>query len=156
MTPAGQSTMTDAEATAAAIRNVEEEMLVLAGHVRAGLRDAALGIDPALTPFGLTLLRLLNRCGPTHAGAAAEALFVDRSVISRQARQLEALGLTTLEVDPNDRRARYLALTPEAVRKLAGTAANDRVLINKSLGSWSPADLNQFAGYIARLNNAEA
>ena len=140
----------------AAIGELEEQMSILAGRIRANVRDTAVAIDPALPPFGLKLLRLLSRCGPTHAGAAADMLFVDKSVISRQARQLEELGLIELQVDPNDGRARFLTLTPAAVERMEAVRADGKMLMHQLLGTWSVADLRQFAGYIARLSAPEA
>ncbi|MBC7443411.1 MAG: MarR family transcriptional regulator, partial [Ramlibacter sp.] len=86
--------------TAVAIAEVEQQMSILAGHIRASMRDAALCIDPSLQPFGLKLLRLLARSGPMHASAVASALYVDKSVISRQAKVLCGLGLVETQGDP--------------------------------------------------------
>lgn len=142
------------EATLAAIDRVEEQMSLLAANFRASVRDAALVIDPSLQPFGLKLLRLLARCGPLHAGAAADALLVDKSMISRQARLLEDLGLLELQADPDDGRARFLAVTPVAAGKLAEAHANDKVMILNRLSGWSTEDLEQLASLLARLNTA--
>ncbi|MBG0741651.1 MarR family transcriptional regulator [Paeniglutamicibacter antarcticus] len=144
--------MTQDERVAEAIRGLEEQMAIFAGTVRANLRDSAAAIDPALHPFGLKLLQLLRRGGPIHAGTAAELLFVDKSVISRQARQLEDLGLTETLVDPNDGRARFLALTPKAVERMETVSAAGKMLMHQVLGTWSAGDLEQFAGYLARLS----
>lgn len=139
----------------AAIAEVEEQMTVLATNIRSSMRDAAAGVHPALQPFGLKLLRLLARCGPTHASVVADALFVDRSAVSRQVRQLEELGLLELQVDPEDGRARFLTLSELATRKLAKMQHGDEVLIRKRLRTWSPADLHTFAQLIARLNDSD-
>jgi DNA-binding MarR family transcriptional regulator len=138
-----------------AIGAVEEQMGELAGHIRASIRDTALRIDPALAPFGLKMLRVLARCGPTHASVAADLLFVDRSVVSRQAKQLQELGLIELQTDPSDGRARFLALTPEAAEKLKAARATDTLLSHNRLSTWAIEDLHRFAGYIARLNDTE-
>jgi DNA-binding MarR family transcriptional regulator len=139
-----------------AIGSVEEQMGELAGHIRTSIRDTALRIDPALAPFGLKMLRVLARCGPTHASVAADLLFVDRSVVSRQARQLQELGLIELQTDPTDGRARFLALTPDAVEKLQAARATGSLLSHSRLSTWTTEDLHRFAGYIARLNDPEA
>ncbi|MGO4689827.1 MarR family winged helix-turn-helix transcriptional regulator [Glaciibacter sp. 2TAF33] len=139
-----------------AIGAVEEQMGELAGHIRASIRDTALRIDPALAPFGLKMLRVLARCGPTHASVAADLLFVDRSVVSRQARQLEELGLIELQTDPSDGRARFLTLTAAAAEKLGAARATDSLLSHNRLSTWSIEDLHRFAGYIARLNDRES
>jgi len=142
--------------TAEALAEVEEQMNTLAGLIRRSIRDSALSIDPALQPFGLKMLRLLSRSGPTHASAVAEALTVDRSVVSRQAAQLQELGLLEIQADPSDGRARILALTPAAEQKLAELRAAKIAVVNRRLGTWPEADLRQFAALIARLNAPDA
>ncbi len=145
-------TQTSRGDTGTAIAEVEEQMSVLAGHIRASMRDAALSIDPALQPFGLKMLRLLARCGRTHASAVAAALYVDKSVISRQARLLCDLGLLETQVDPADGRARFLAVTPTAERKLAEVRAGDTAIVHRRLGSWPADELRELARLLAKLN----
>jgi DNA-binding MarR family transcriptional regulator len=142
--------------TAEALAEVEEQMNILAGLIRKSMRDAALSIDPALQPFGLKVLRLLSRSGPTHASAVADTLSVDRSVVSRQVAQLQELGLLELQADPSDGRARFLALTPAAVSKLAEVRAGKDAVVKRRLGTWPEEDLRQFAALIARLNRPDA
>ena len=146
---------TEETSTAQAILEVEEQMSVLVRHVRASMQQAATAIDPALPPFGLKVLRQLARCGPTHASVVAEQLGVDRSVISRQARQLEDLGLIRMHADATDGRARFLSLTPVAVERMDMVGASGKSLITDALSGWSAEDLRQFAAYIARLNSQE-
>ncbi|HYI34487.1 MAG TPA: MarR family transcriptional regulator [Glaciibacter sp.] len=150
MTDSATSGGTAELTTADAVREVEEQMHVLAGFVRTSVRDAALSVDPALRPLGLKLLRTLARNGPTHASALADLLLVDRSVISREARQLELLGLIELQIDPQDGRARYLALTPKAARKPAVT---EKLPIFTRLNAWPTEDIHLFATLLERLNN---
>lgn len=137
---------------AEALAAVEAQMSVLGQRIRAVTREAALKIDPALPPFGLKVLRLLSRNGPTHASAVADQLDVDRSIISRQAKQLEELGLLEFRTDENDGRARFLALTPRATERMAEVGWGDRTPLFRTLASWSTEDLRQFARYIERLN----
>jgi DNA-binding MarR family transcriptional regulator len=150
VTDPASSTGTAELTTADAVRKVEEQMHALAGFVRTSVRDAALSVDPALRPFGLKLLRTLARNGPTHASALADILLVDRSVISREARQLEQLGLIELQVDPHDGRARYLALTPKATRS---SAVTEKFPIFTRLNTWPTEDIHLFATLLERLNN---
>ncbi|NQX28271.1 winged helix-turn-helix transcriptional regulator [Microbacteriaceae bacterium VKM Ac-2854] len=137
--------------TAEALGLVEEQIAVLAGQIRASIRDAALAVDPNLPPFGLRLLRLLERCGPTHAGAVAELLFVDRSAVSRQARQLEDLGLVESRPDASDGRARILALTAAGVERMRTTGPAGKLRMHRNLSAWPEADLRAFARYLERL-----
>lgn len=144
-----------AAGVAGALAEAEEQMLELGSNLRGALRAAATRIDPALQPFGLKILRTLRRNGPTHASALAELLDVDRSVISRQARLLEDLGLLELAADPADGRARFLAATPLAVERMSTVPGADTSFISTRLAGWSEAELRQFAGFLARLNGTD-
>ncbi|MGV8885991.1 MAG: MarR family winged helix-turn-helix transcriptional regulator [Microbacteriaceae bacterium] len=143
------------EATSLAIAEVSEQIVELTHRVRTVMKSMALAIDPALQPFGLKMLRMLQRRGPMQASALAEALFVDRSVVSRQVRQLEELALIELRDDPADGRARILALSAHAVTRLSGLGAGGHELMQVLLRTWAMDDLRQFAGYIARMNETE-
>jgi len=141
-------------ATPEAILEVEEEMTILGQKIRSKAREVALKIDPALPPFGLKLLRLLARLGPTHASAAADLLGADRSIISRQVKQLEELGLVELRVDANDGRARFIVVTPIALERMASAVGPGQTLMHSALEGWPEADLHQFANYLKRLNTS--
>jgi DNA-binding MarR family transcriptional regulator len=81
---------------------------------------------------------------------------VDRSVISRQARLLEELGLLELAADPSDGRAKFLAATPLAIEKMSAIPGGDRSFIHARLAGWPEADLHQFAQLLKRLNSPDA
>lgn len=132
------------------LHEVEEQMGILAAKIRTSIRDAAAAVDPGLQPFGLKLLRIVERLGPIHAGAAAEMLAVDRTAISRQSRQLEELGLVTTRSDPEDRRARFLELTEEGRSRLGRVGPTGFSSLQRVLGEWEDDDLHRFAGYLAR------
>jgi DNA-binding MarR family transcriptional regulator len=142
------------DGAAQAIIEVEEQMSALSRLLQARVRRAATAIHPELPPFGLKLLRLLVREGPTHASVAAGLLDVDRSVVSRHVKQLEELGLIELVVDENDGRARYLVVTETARQRLDDTVGSGRTLLHDAFVSWDPDDLRQFAAHLARLNNS--
>lgn len=133
-----------------AISEVEESLRQLSESVRAGMRDAAKDIDPALSLFGLKVLQLLKRVGVTQSGVVAEMLMVDKSVISRVSRHLEELGLIEIKPDPKDGRARLLVLTPAAAERVQAVQTGI-MLDHDVLHSWSAADLRRFAGYLSRL-----
>ena len=138
--------------SAAAIAEVEEQLSVLAGLIRASMRDAALFIDASLQPFAFKLLRHIERYGPTHSSAVAAALYVDKSVISRQAKQLCELGLVRTELDPADGRARFLAVTDLARAKLDAVRNGETAIVHKRLSAWPTDDLHQLAALLAQLN----
>jgi DNA-binding MarR family transcriptional regulator len=142
--------------TSAEIAELEEQVSALMRQANASVRLAALQIDPTLPPFGFKMLRMLSRCGAIHASAVADRMDVDRSIISRQTKQLEELGLVECRVDPEDGRARYLAVTPLAVERMHAAGLTGRTKIQDELHTWSAEDLQRFTGYIARLNVLDA
>ncbi|MBC7551293.1 MAG: winged helix-turn-helix transcriptional regulator, partial [Cellulomonas sp.] len=73
-------------------------------------------------------------------------------VISRQAKQLCELGLVHTEVDPNDGRARYLAVTDVARAKLTAVRTGETAIVHKRLSEWPTDDLHQLAALLAQLN----
>ena len=137
------------------LARVEAQMAMLAAKIRASTRSTAAVIDPALEPFGLALLRVLARRGESHASVVADVLAVDRSMISRQAKLLCGLGLVETRVDPLDGRARFLVLTPLATEKLAEVRRNRTALVHRRLSRWTPAELDQFATLLERLNEPD-
>ncbi|TFD07069.1 MULTISPECIES: MarR family winged helix-turn-helix transcriptional regulator [unclassified Cryobacterium] len=137
------------------LARVEAQMAMLAANIRASTRSTAAVIDPTLEPFGLALLRVLARRGESHASVVADVLAVDRSMISRQAKLLCSLGLVETRVDPLDGRARFLALTPLATEKLAEVRRNRTALVHRRLSRWTPAELDQFATLLERLNEPD-
>lgn len=141
----------NADAVSVAIAEVEEQMAALIGHVRASLRAAALSIDPALQPFGLKILRILVANGAMHASKLADVLFVDRSIISRQAKHLQELGLVELQTDPDDGRARFVAVTELGTQRLSAVRAGDTLAIFGHMNTWPVEDLQKFTGYLKKL-----
>lgn len=131
-------------------REVEQSLRLLTDVVRSRMREAARGVDPSMSLFGLKMLQLLKRFGPLHSGSVAELLMVDKSAISRQSRQLQALGLIEVQPDQADGRARVLVLTQAASDRVS--AVQTGIMLDPGvLGSWSIEDLHRFAGYLARL-----
>jgi DNA-binding MarR family transcriptional regulator len=134
----------------AGVAAVEQRMTQLMDRIRLAYRDLALAVDPALPPFGLKILRLIERQGPVTSGGIAEALAVDPSTVSRQLRQLEELGLAEAGIDPADRRARIIDLTAEGRRRMADLGPQ-REQLSRFLNTWDADDLRRFAGYLDRL-----
>ena len=137
---------------AAGIAEVEEQMTALAARIRATTREAAGRIHPELPPIGYKMLRVIRRCGAAHASAVADQLGVDRSVVSRQLRQLQELGLVEVGADAQDGRVRVLALTPAGRAGIEADDAQGGSRLIRGLGEWTRDDLDAFAGYLARLN----
>jgi DNA-binding MarR family transcriptional regulator len=70
------------------------------------------GIDPSVDPRLLVLLNLIADRGPIRAADLVDVLAVDQSTVSRQLAALEHHGLVQRSVDPTDRRAALVEVTP--------------------------------------------
>lgn len=135
-----------------AIASVEEEFGAMFVKLRTRMRSQALELHPQMQPFGYLMLGVLARKGPLHAGALAEELYADKSLVSRQASALEQLGMLRREQDPADRRATYFAITDEARRRWDDLNALTRQELRDGLADWGVDDLRLFARLLHRLN----
>ena len=86
-------------------------------HAQRAARALARRFDIALTPIGITsgqfsLLMSLNRPEPPNLGSVAALLAMDRTTLTANLKPLERRHLVKTAVDPADKRARLLRLTP--------------------------------------------
>jgi DNA-binding MarR family transcriptional regulator len=93
-------------------------------HVQRAARALARRFDEALRPLGLrngqfSLLMSLNRPEPPPMAAVASLLAMDRTTLTAALKPLERSGLVTVAADPEDRRSRFVALTPKGMTLLA-------------------------------------
>ena len=84
--------------------------------------------DAALAPCGLrttqrAILSQIARTGTPPLGELAEALVMDRGALTHNLKPLERDGLVKIEIDPQDRRNRLVALTASGRAKLAESEA---------------------------------
>ncbi|WP_431219768.1 MarR family winged helix-turn-helix transcriptional regulator [Leifsonia xyli] len=141
-----------AGSTDRAIAEVEEQFTRLFNQVGTAMRERASRIHPDLQPGGYKLLSTIVRNGPVHAGDLAAMLFTDKSVISRQLRFLEEAGFVERQTDPTDRRASFIAATPEAIEKVNEVRAADQANLYRSLRRWDQDDVQRLAQLLERLN----
>lgn len=139
---------------AEAIVLVEDAMSALATRIRAMVREAASQVDPALQPFGLRVLRVLERHGEQSAGEVSECLAVDPSSTSRQIRQLVELGLVNVTACESDRRSRILSLTDHGRERLAAIGPSGWVRMQQALSTWQLGELRRFADDLNRLTDS--
>ena len=93
-------------------------------HAQRAARALARRFDLALKPAGLTsgqfsLLMSLNRPQPAPLGGVAALLAMDRTTLTANLKPLERRNLLEVLIDPADRRARLLRLTPTGRTTLA-------------------------------------
>ena len=84
--------------------------------------------DSALEPCGLritqrAILNHIARSGTPPLGELAEALVMDRGALTHNLKPLQRDGLVEINVDPDDRRNRLIALTAAGRKKLAESEA---------------------------------
>lgn len=140
------------QSTDAAIAAVEEQFTALYRQVKAKMRQRASLVHPELQVMGYVILTTLKRCGPVHAGALIETLGMDKSLLSRQLRTLEELGLIGREPDPADKRSSILTLTEVGRERVTTVQAADRAALYGQLRDWEVADLNTLAELLSRVN----
>lgn len=139
-----------------AIATVEQEFAVMFTRVKSAMRDRAARVDPGLQVLGYTILTALVRLGPMHASDLADALSLDKSIISRHAKLLEALDFLERQPDPDDHRAAYLAATPTAIERVTEVRLADQAMLYESLRDWELRDLDKLAELLGRLNELDA
>src|SRR5581483_865671 len=93
-------------------------------HVQRAARALARRFDEALRPLDLTngqfsLLMSLNRPRPAGMASVASLLGMDRTTLTATLKPLTRRGLVDILVDPEDKRARLVKLTPAGRTLLA-------------------------------------
>lgn len=131
-----------------AIAEVEEQLGLLFGRARALWKDSAARIHPDLQPVGYKILGSIVRLGETNAYLLAQQLETDKSVVSRQVKVLEDLGLVTSCADENDKRARVLTPTPMAIEKVRVVRSSQQERLRELLRSRPVDDVRAFAGML--------
>jgi DNA-binding MarR family transcriptional regulator len=146
--PTAARTATDDE-----IASVEEQLRRLFVRVRMVWKEAAAAVHPDLQPVGYKILSAIVHRGRLHAGAIAETLGIDKSVVSRQVKHLEALGLAQVVPDPEDGRARFVEATPTAITSVEQKRSRMQQKLYAQLRTWPGDDVDTLATLLGRLSN---
>ena len=149
--PATTASSDAAPASEAAIAAVEDEFGRLFHRIRANWKRYAARVHPDLQPMGYKVLSMIVARGPVKAGELVDELHTDKSVLSRQVRQLESLGLVESHVDDRDARARLLVATPTAVERVRAVRAENQAELRARLASWRPDEVATLAELLSRL-----
>lgn len=153
--------MTDRDGSGAGVRAggrdesieiIQREMTAFARRARA----TAARMHPELSLVSFTLLSHLEYQGGCRATDLAAHYTLDKSTISRQVGALEKAGLVERRLDPADHRVHVLHPTERGNEVLAQVGAARRVAFQERLAGWSGADLERFAEYLLRYNEAAA
>jgi DNA-binding MarR family transcriptional regulator len=133
---------------------IERELSLLLRRWRAYHLAVAEEVQPDVS-IGTyaTLLYILKGNGARAADIAAY-YGIDKGAVSRQIRQLEALGLITREAAPDDGRAQLLVATAHGRERFEAARSNRSRRVRDQLAEWDPRDVSAFALLLARFNSA--
>lgn len=106
-------------------------------------------VDPIVYPLLFAILTRARRVSDL-----AAVLGNDVSTISRQVSHLAQLGLVERQVDPSDRRAQVLALTPAGENLLRELREQRDRLLDTVIGDWPRDDRAEFSRLLARFADA--
>ena len=132
------------------------ELSKLMTAARVVAQDAADNLHPGISAGGFQILQWLCAFGPTKASAIAEALSMDRSVISRLAKELRELGFIETAADRTDGRSVVYRLAEPTRASVAKAIAYKGNLFEMRVSQWPDADLAQLAGLLRRLNERDS
>ena len=136
----------------AAIADVEQQFSILFSRVRGGMRENAARFHPELGVLGYGIVSVLSQAESMRPGEIARELNLDKGAMSRQAAELERLGLVERAADPDDHRSVRLRLTPAAAARMLAERGRRRSLGYEQLSRWELADLRRLAELLGRVN----
>jgi DNA-binding MarR family transcriptional regulator len=91
--------------------------------------------------------------GPLRPTALSGLLGVDLSVVSRQVRALEDVGLVSRETDPADARAALVSATPTGREAFERTRTQRTEVLNEVLAAWPEDDRTALVRLLTRFNH---
>lgn len=124
--------------------------------ITAGRRFRARTAGDSVEPSQASLLYTLQCRGAMRMGDIADSMHLDASTVSRHVHQLGELGLIEREPDPEDGRARIIALSPAGAASLRQTFDERRAFISEALADWDDADRERLRDDLLRLAGAFA
>ena len=136
----------------AMLRGLGVELNKLLTASRAVAFETAASLDPRISASAIQILQWLHAFGPTKASALAEALSMDRSVVSRLAKELRKLGFLETTSDEADGRSVLYNIASLQRGRVADAIARKGSLFEKRVSKWTDADLVQLARLLGRLN----
>lgn len=135
------------------IQSIEQSFGSLFRFVKANMHASAAQLDPELQPAAWSVLRHLLRESPVTGGALASALGVDKSVVSRQLKDLREKGFVETTPSAEDARVSLVAPTALAIEKAGAIFEQARNRYTDFLDTWSPEDLAEFARLLERFSH---
>jgi DNA-binding MarR family transcriptional regulator len=122
--------------------------------ITAGRRFRARTVGDSVEPSQASLLYTLQCRGAMRMGDIADSMHLDASTVSRHVHQLGELGLIEREPDPEDGRARIIALSPAGAASLRRSFDERRAFISAALADWDDTDRARLRDDLLRLTGA--
>ncbi|MFC9787866.1 MarR family winged helix-turn-helix transcriptional regulator [Rhodococcus sp. NPDC127528] len=137
------------------IADLEAELVDMWRRGTIRTRERAHRIHPKLDPACYPLLMLLTRQdAAVPMSTLLTELVVEKSTLTRQIDALSRLGLALRIPDPDDARARLVALTEEGRSLLTAQRAEAVAAWRRDLSQWDPDDLRTLTSLLRRLGTA--
>lgn len=133
-----------------ALGDLQTHLNLIFARTRTLWKESAARIDPELQVGGYKLLTFIERAESANAHELAERFEMDKSVISRQVRMLEELGLIESRPDDRDGRLRVLTPTPAACAALAELRRDHASRLRTVVAELTPDEI-QAASKVFRL-----
>lgn len=130
---------------------IEQQLLLLlrrtqAIHVRTSSGDVLL----ERSSYGILCLVLDE--GPQRLGTIAQTFTLDPSTITRQVQAVVKLGLAEKTVDPSDRRATLLSLTPDGRVAIEEARTHRRAMLEELMQNWTDEERRELGRALRRFN----
>ncbi|WP_372967572.1 MarR family winged helix-turn-helix transcriptional regulator [Microbacterium sp.] len=125
-----------------ALGDLQTHLNLIFARTRTLWRESAARIAPELQVGGYKLLTFIDRAGTASAHELAERFEMDKSVISRQVRMLEELGLIESRADERDGRLRVLTATPAACAALAELRSDHASRLRTVVAELTPDEIH--------------
>lgn len=133
-----------------ALGDLQTHLSMIFARTRTLWKESAAKLSPELPVGGYKLLTFIERAGEASAHELAERFEIDKSVISRQVRMLEELGLIESRPDARDGRLRVLTATPMACEALAALRQEHAARLRTVVAELTPDEI-QAASKVFRL-----
>lgn len=147
MTAAGTAAPEDVDE---ALAEFQGQLNLMFAKARTLWKESAARVHPELQPSGYKLLTFVARSGGTNAHQLADCFEMDKSVVSRQVRMLEDLGLLESRPDEHDGRLRVLTATTEASAALAAVRADHAKRMRAAMIELEPGEI-EIASKVFRI-----